>query len=78
MIVKLQYHGHDVVIKGPDKYLTGKHTITIGTLVKAYPIVQVNKVNNRIRVIWDRDYGKRFNKLLQGAFTRFLIEKVSV
>lgn len=75
--MKFQYQGHEVVVKGPAKYITGKYTIIIGTLVKAYPIVQVNKKNNRLRVIWDRDYGKRFNKLLQSAFTRFLIEKVN-
>ena len=74
MIVTLKYKGHDVEIEPPSrKGIEGKYVITIGNLVRAYPTVKlINK--RRIRIYWDKNYGRRFNRLLQGAFNQFFRE----
>ncbi len=72
-IVALKYRGHNVTIKPPSRGLAGKYTISIGRLVTAYPLVK--RIDKRhLRVFWDRDYGTRFNRLLQGAFNQFYKE----
>lgn len=72
MIYELNYKGLDVVIKTPPR-IEGKYTIRIGNLVTAYPIVKKFK-NGRYRVFWMREYGKRFTKLLRGAFRQYFWE----
>lgn len=73
MIVTLKYKGHDVEVEPPGKGIEGKYTITIGNLVRAFPTVKLIR-KKRIRIFWDKNYGPRFNKLLQGAFNRFFKE----
>jgi len=72
--VKLKYRGHEVLVKTPSRGIEGKYTVSVGTLVTAHPTVKEHPGGKRIRIYWDKDYGKRFNRLLQGSFSQFFRE----
>jgi hypothetical protein len=74
--VQLQYRGLDVTVTPPKGGIEGRYTIAIGDLVTAHPTVKRRKLlpGKKIRVTWDKDYGRRFNNLLQGALRQFFKE----
>jgi hypothetical protein len=75
MKVRLHYRGHDVIVQHPKKGIDGRYTITIGNLVRARLYVKrLRFPEKKIRVLWDKDYGPRFTRLLQGALKQFFRE----
>jgi len=75
MTFELQYQGFDVIVVSPPT-IEGKYTLIIGKLITAYPIIKKVR-GRRYRILWTRDYGKRFNRLLRGAFRQYLLETTS-
>jgi hypothetical protein len=74
MIVSFKHRGHDVSVRAPARSLYGKYTITIGNLVKASPTIRRIGKTSKIRIFWDKDYGSRFNGLLQSSLSQYFRE----
>lgn len=73
--IHLKYNGHNVWVVPPESgKIAGKYTITVGTLVQAHPVIRKPRGSKRYKIYWDRHYGKRFLRLLSGAFREFLRE----